>query len=58
MATTPKILTVEGETALLQPIDTYMSGIQSKIDELRSSGTTKVLSLQDRKSTRLNSSHV
>lgn len=46
MATTPKILTVEGETALLQPIDTYMSGIQSKIDELRSSGTTKVLSLQ------------
>ncbi|WP_085829746.1 ABC transporter permease subunit [Collinsella vaginalis] len=45
MAST-KILTVEEETALLQPIDAYVSGIQQKIDALRAEGTTKIVSLQ------------
>ena len=47
MATTAgKILTVEEETKLLQPIDEYVSGIQKKIDALRLDGTTKVVDLQ------------
>lgn len=41
-----KILTVEEETQLLTPIDTYVSGIQKKVDELRADGTTKVVALQ------------
>ena len=41
-----KILTVEEETALLQPIDAYVSGIQAKVDALRADGTTKIVSLQ------------
>lgn len=41
-----KILTVEEETALLQPIDAHVSAIQAKIDALRADGTTKIVSLQ------------
>ena len=46
MATNTKILTVEGETALLQPIDTRMAEIQAKVDELRAEGTTRIVELQ------------
>lgn len=40
------ILTVEEQAALLKPIDSYVSGIQAKVDELRADGTTKIVSLQ------------
>ncbi|MDD7584436.1 MAG: galactoside ABC transporter permease [Coriobacteriaceae bacterium] len=40
------ILTAEEQAALLQPIDSYVSGIQAKVDELRADGTTKIVSLQ------------
>ena len=43
---TSKILSVEEETKLLQPIDEYVSGIQAKIDALRADGTTKAVSVQ------------
>ena len=41
-----KILSVEEETKLLQPIDEYVSKIQHKIDELRADGTTRIVELQ------------
>ena len=41
-----KILSIEEETKLLQPIDEYVSKIQHKIDELRADGTTRVIELQ------------
>ena len=41
-----KILSIEEETKLLQPIDEYVSKIQHKIDELRADGTTRVVELQ------------
>ncbi|MCI7437600.1 MAG: galactoside ABC transporter permease [Coriobacteriaceae bacterium] len=40
------ILTAEEQAALLQPIDSCVSGIQAKVDELRADGTTKIVSLQ------------
>ena len=42
-----KILTVEQETALRQPIDEFVGKIQKKIDALRAEGTDKVLDLQN-----------
>ena len=41
-----KILTVEDETKLIQPIDEYVSAIQRKIDGLRADGTNRVVELQ------------
>lgn len=41
-----KILSVEDETRLIQPIDEYVSNIQHKVDELRADGTTRVVELQ------------
>ena len=41
-----KILSVDEETALLQPIDEYVSNIQHKIDELRADGTSRIAELQ------------
>nr|WP_073296178.1 galactoside ABC transporter permease [Parolsenella massiliensis] len=41
-----KILSVDEETALLQPIDEYVSNIQHKIDELRADGTSRIGELQ------------
>ncbi len=41
-----KILTVEREKQLRQPIDEYVGKIQKKIDDLRADGTEKVVSLQ------------
>ena len=41
-----RILSIEEETKLLQPIDEYVSKIQHKIDELRADGTTRVVELQ------------
>ena len=41
-----KILSVEEETKLIQPIDEYVSAIQKKIDGLRADGTTRVVELQ------------
>ena len=41
-----KILSVEEETKLIQPIDEYVSTIQKKIDGLRADGTTRVVELQ------------
>ncbi|WP_307974306.1 galactoside ABC transporter permease [uncultured Parolsenella sp.] len=41
-----KILSVEDETRLIQPIDEYVSNIQHKVDELRTDGTTRVVELQ------------
>ena len=38
-----KILTVEQEKALRQPIEEYVGNIQKKIDALRAEGTDKVL---------------
>lgn len=46
MAANSNILTVEEETALLQPIDAHLSEIQAKIDRLRADGTTKAVALQ------------
>ena len=42
-----KILTVEQEKALRQPIEEYVGNIQKKIDALRAEGTDKVLDLQN-----------
>lgn len=42
-----KILTVEQEKALRQPIDEFVGKIQKKIDALRAEGTDKVLDLQN-----------
>ena len=41
-----KILSIDDEAKLIQPIDEYVSTIQSKVDELRAEGTTKVVALQ------------
>ena len=41
-----KILTVEDETKLIQPIDEYVSAIQRKVDGLRADGTNRVVELQ------------
>ena len=41
-----KILSVEDETKLIQPIDEYVSAIQKKIDGLRADGTNRVVELQ------------
>lgn len=41
-----KILSVEGETKLIQPIDSYVSEIQKKVDALRANGTTRIVELQ------------
>ena len=41
-----KILTVEEENKLRNPIDDYIGKIQEKIDALRADGTDKVISLQ------------
>ena len=41
-----KVLSVDEETALLHPIDEYVSNIQHKIDELRADGTSRVVELQ------------
>lgn len=46
MAANSNILTVEEETALLQPIDAHLSEIQAKIDRLRADGTTRAVALQ------------
>ncbi len=45
-ASSGKILSVEDETKLIQPIDEHVSNIQKKIDELRAEGTSRVVSLQ------------
>ena len=42
-----KILTVEEEKKLRQPIDEYVGNIQKKIDALREDGTDKVVALQN-----------
>lgn len=42
-----KILSVEEETKLIQPIDSYVSEIQKKVDALRAEGTTRVVELQN-----------
>ena len=41
-----KILSVEEETKLLQPIDSYVNEIQKKVDDLRADGTTRIVELQ------------
>lgn len=41
-----KILSVDEETKLLQPIDSYVNEIQKKVDALRANGTTRVVELQ------------
>ena len=41
-----KILSVEEETKLIQPIDSYVSEIQKKVDALRANGTTRIVELQ------------
>lgn len=41
-----KILSVDEETKLLQPIDSYVNEIQKKVDALRADGTTRVVELQ------------
>ena len=46
MPTNGKILSIDEETKLLQPIDEYVSAIQRKIDALRADGTTKMVALQ------------
>ena len=43
--TNGKILSLEEEKALLQPIDEYVGAIQKKIDALRLDGTDKVVAL-------------
>ena len=43
-----KILTVEEEKKLRQPIDEYVGNIQKKIDALRADGIDKVISLQNK----------
>lgn len=43
-----KILTVEQEKQMRQPIEDYVGKIQAKIDDLRLYGTDKVLSLQNK----------
>ena len=47
MANKTKILTVEQEKKLRQPIDDFVGEIQAKIDALRANGTDKVVMLQD-----------
>ena len=42
-----KILTIEEEKKLRQPIDEYVGNIQKKIDALRADGIDKVMSLQN-----------
>ncbi|MCI8423678.1 MAG: galactoside ABC transporter permease [Lawsonibacter sp.] len=46
MAEQTKILTAEQERQLRQPIDTYVGGIQEKINALRKDGTDRVVELQ------------
>ena len=41
-----KMLSVEDETKLIQPIDEYVNNIQKQVDELRADGTTRVVALQ------------
>ena len=41
-----KILSVEEETKLIQPIDSYVSEIQKKVDALRANDTTRIVELQ------------
>ena len=41
-----KILSVEEETDLIQPIDSYVRDIQKKVDALRADGTTRIVALQ------------
>ena len=43
---TGKILSVDEEAQLLQPIDDYIGKIQQKVDALRADGTTRIVSLQ------------
>lgn len=45
-ASSGKILSVEDETKLIQPIDEYVSNIQREVDELRAEGTTRIVALQ------------
>ncbi len=45
-ASSGKILSIEEETKLIQPIDEYVSNIQHQIDELRAEGTSRVVELQ------------
>ena len=47
MANNEKVLTPEAEQALLAPINTYVEGIQQKINALRLDGTDKVLALNN-----------
>ena len=47
MANNGKILTVEQEMKLRQPIEDYVGKIQKKIDALRVDGTDKVISIQN-----------
>ena len=47
VADNTKILSVEQETKLLQPIDEYVGGIQAKINDLRADGTDKVIEIQN-----------
>ena len=42
---TGKILSVDEEAQLLQPIDDYIGKIQQKVDALRADGTTRIVSL-------------
>ena len=41
-----KILSVDEETKLLQPIDSYVNEVQKKVDALRVDGTTRIVELQ------------
>ena len=43
---TGKILSMEDEMQLIQPIDEYVSAIQKKVDGLRAEGTNKIVALQ------------
>lgn len=45
-ASSGKILSIEEETKLIQPIDEYVSNIQHQIDELRAEGTSRIVELQ------------
>ena len=46
MADQGKILTAEQESKLRQPIDSYVGGIQNKINALRKDGTDRVIEIQ------------
>ncbi len=46
MAEQGKILTAEQESKLRQPIDSYVGGIQNKINALRKDGTDRVIEIQ------------